>query len=148
MNMDIVKLKQTHYDELIEYLEQVSPKTAESIKLNNKQREQRKNEIESFQKELEDNFKKEQEEWEQNQNDIIQQKLEKKEREFEEELKDELAKLSTTVDEREPEVAVDQVDIEQLVENAKEEGKNQEEIDQLIATWEEQRLKSLNRNQV
>ena len=146
--MDIVKLKQTHYDELIEYLEQVSPKTAESIKLNNKQREQRKNEIESFQKELEENFKKEREEWERNQNEIIQVKLEQKEREFEEELKNELSKLSPAVDDEAPNVQDEKVDIEKLVEDAKEEGKNQEEIDHLIADWEEQQLKSLNQNQV
>merc|ERR1712227_232127 len=35
MNCGVVKLKQTHYDELIQYLEQVAPTTAETIRENN-----------------------------------------------------------------------------------------------------------------
>jgi len=151
MNMDIVKLRQVHYDELIKYLEQVSPKTAESIKANNEKREKKKREIENYQKELDENFKNEREKWEADQNKLMEDKLRAKEDEFDAELQKELEALEKL---KENKSDVDDIrkklegDMRAAVEAAKANGASQDEIDQIMNNWQNQEAAAIQQSEV
>ena len=151
MNMDVVKLRQVHYDELIKYLEQVSPKTAESIKANNEKREQKKIEIEKYQQELDKNFKQEREQWENEQNLIIEKKLRTKEEEFEAELQKELNVLENLiVPENTMQIMHEKCEQEMVaaVEKAKTNGASQDEIDDIINKWQTQQATAKQQSEV
>ena len=71
----ILKILKTHYDELIQYLEQVAPTTAETIRENNEKQKERKAKMMTHHQEMEEQFKKEREEWEREQASKLHERL-------------------------------------------------------------------------
>jgi hypothetical protein len=136
----IVELRQQHYNELIDYLDQVSPKTAESVRANNEANAEKMKELEKAQRELEKQLASERAEWEAEQNAIIEAKLRQAEEEFEAEMREELARLE---DSESDELQKFNDEMQAALDAAKASGSSPEEVDKMMQDWEEKQNKLL-----
>jgi hypothetical protein len=145
MNIAMVALRQQHYEELVKYLEQVSPKTAESIKANNVKRERKRKEIEKYQIELDEKFGLERENWEYEQNKIIEDSLKQKELEFDVEMQKQLDLLEKKLADSKIEKSMEEELVEKMkieIAEAKSNGASQDEIDSIMKKWDAEQAKN------
>ncbi|CAG5113760.1 Oidioi.mRNA.OKI2018_I69.chr2.g7850.t1.cds [Oikopleura dioica] len=142
MNKAIVELRQQHYNELIDYLDQVCPKTADSVRANNEANAQKLKELEKDQKELEKQLASERAQWEAEQNAKIEEKLRKAEEEFEAEMRAELEKLENESSESDELKKLNE-EMQAALDAAKASGSSPEEVEKMMEEWEEKQNKLL-----
>ena len=146
-NQARLKLKQDHYNDLVEYLGKISPSTSQTLQRQNAEKEKKRAQLLAEKEQLDKALEAENKKFEAEQKAEISRKLAEEEARLEAELKAEQEKLLKEFENSKAEKELaDEKEAE--IKAAKARGASEEEMDAILAHWSQQEDKNRKMDQV